>query len=543
MLSSVWPDPPKGGRRGPLARALDRFEQGFHRLSSHYGRVIGWCLNHRWLVSFAVIGLFVASLFVVTRIGTEFVPESDEGMVTVSLTLPEGSSSDYTAEKVRDAEALIRTLKDVSAIYSTVNGNEGSETNKAQIIATMVPADQRKSTSMSLGLEVRQVLGALAGVEVELGRGGGGGAESKPVQISVLGEDMNQLEVVARDLVEKLKGVKGLADLESSSARRQPAVVIEPRMEALADLGVSADQLIRNLRPLVSGEKIASWGEPGARTRFVVLRLSPEDRRSVEDLRNLRIPAGSDADGQARTVRLSQVADIREETAPQAIYRRDSDREVRISANITDRPLGAIIEDVTKLTTATTLTPGYRINVGGEAEDLSESFGYAVQALALAVIFIYLILASQFNSFIQPIAIMTSLPLSLIGVLLGLLVTGSTLNLFSIIGFITLMGLVTKNAILLVDHANTLAAEGLNMRESLIEAGKVRLRPIIMTTVAMIVGMLPLALGMGERASMAHAIIGGLISSTALTLLFVPVAISLLNSLRQRLWPGLGAGG
>lgn len=534
MLSSVWPDPPKSERRGWLTRALDRFEQGFMRVARHYGDLIGWCLDHRWIVSFGVIGIFLLSLLIVPRIGTEFVPESDEGMVSVGLTLPEGSSSDYTAEKVHEAEALIRKLPDVQAIYSTVNGNEGSQTNTAQITITMVPAAQRQSTSMSFSPLVREALSTLAGVDVEVGRGGGD-AQSKPVQVSILGEDMNVLERLADELSGRMRKVAGLTDLETSSAKRQPAVVIEPRMEALADFGVSADQLIGNLRPLVSGEKIASWGEPGARTRFVVLRLSEEDRRSVDDLKNLRIPASPGADGMPRMVRLSQLAEIREETAPQAIYRRDSDREVRVSANITDRPMGAVITDVTTLTTTTALPPGYRITIGGEAEDLAESFGHAVQALMLAVVFIYLILASQFNSFVQPLAIMTSLPLSLIGVLLGLLMTGSTLNLFSIIGFITLMGLVTKNAILLVDHANTLAGEGAGMRESLIEAGKVRLRPIIMTTVAMIVGMLPLAIGMGERASMAHAIIGGLVSSTALTLLFVPVSISLMNSLRVRL--------
>ncbi len=210
----------------------------------------------------------------------------------------------------------------------------------------------------------------------------------------------------------------------------------------------------------------------------MLVRLPEAGRERAAQLSELRVASSrTDADGRPILVSLDQVADVVDSVAPSAINRRDLQREVRISANVEGRALGEVVADLQREVAGLDLPPGYRVSFGGEAEDMAESFGYAVQALGLAVIFIYLILASQFGSFLQPLAIMTSLPLSLIGVLLGLLATGSTLNMFSIIGFIMLMGLVTKNAILLVDYSNQARARGLSLRESLAEAGQVRLRP------------------------------------------------------------------
>ena len=221
------------------------------------------------------------------------------------------------------------------------------------------------------------------------------------------------------------------------------------------------------------------------------------------------------------------------------INRRDLSREVNVSANVQGRPAGDAGRDLQAAIKGIELPPGYRFVFGGSTKDIAETTGYAAQALGLAVILIYLILASQFGSFLQPLAIMASLPMALIGVFGGLLVAHSTLNIFSAIGFIMLMGLVTKNAILLVDFANQARAAGKSLHDAIVEAGIIRLRPIVMTTMAMIFGMLPLALGIGEgaqqRAPMAHAVIGGLISSTLLTLLVVPVILSYLDGLSRRL--------
>ncbi|SCB38443.1 efflux RND transporter permease subunit [Rhizobium hainanense] len=540
MLSSVWIDRPAEGRKGRLRVLLDRFDKVFERIAHRYGVLIGWCLGHRAVISVCVLALFAGSLCLIPRIGMEFVPKSDQGMVAVGLTLPEGSSVDYTAAKIRQAEDVLRGYPDIKDLYSTVNSGDGGNTNEARIAASMVAPDKRSMTSVTIAPKLRDALSSVAGARIEVGQSGEvSGAQAKTIQISILGGDLSVLEDISRDMMTKLGKVAGIIDLESSADRKRPMLMVRLRADEAADLGISTATIERNLRPLVAGEKLTSWAHGGDESRYVAIRLPESGRRTVEDLAQIPIPVERSGGKGPATVPLSQVADITETLAPKTIIRRDGDREVRLSANLSGRPLADVVRAVQTIIDAETVPMGYRIAIGGEVDDMAESFGYAAQALILAVVFIYLILASQFGSFVQPVAIMTSLPLSISGVLIGLLVTGSTINIFSVIGFIMLMGLVTKNAILLVDHANKRRREGTSMHQSLIDAGIVRFRPIIMTTSAMIIGMMPLALGFGEggqeRASMAHAVIGGLVSSTALTLVFVPVALSLIESCRTML--------
>ncbi|ENN84375.1 nodulation protein NolG [Rhizobium freirei PRF 81] len=541
MLSSVWADRPASGRRGRLQAMLDRFDHGFERIAQRYGRMVGWCLAHRAVTFFCVLALFAGSLCLIPRIDTEFVPKSDQGMVSVSLTLPEGSSVEYTAAKIRQAEAILRQFPDIQDLYSTVNSGDAANTNEARITASMVPSDKRTMSSVTIAPKLREALSPVAAVKVEVGQPGDGtGSGSKTIQISIQGGDLNVLERLSQDMKARLGTIGGLIDLESSADKKRPMLMIRLRAVEAADLGISTATIENNLRPLIAGEKLTSWAYGGAESRYVAIRLPEAGRQTIDDLEQIPIPVErAGATGPAATVPLAQVADITETLAPQTIIRRDGDREVRLSANLNGQPLGVVVRDIQTVIGSMNLPAGYRIAIGGEADDMMESFGYAVQALMLAIVFIYLILASQFGSFVQPVAIMTSLPLSVSGVLAGLLLTGSTINIFSVIGFIMLMGLVTKNAILLVDHANKRRKEGASMKQSLIDAGTVRFRPIVMTTSAMIIGMIPLALGLGEggeeRASMAHAVIGGLLSSTALTLVFVPVALSLIESCRTML--------
>jgi len=271
----------------------------------------------------------------------------------------------------------------------------------------------------------------------------------------------------------------------------------------------------------------------------VNVQLPKESRQLASDLGNLTLSTSRRGpDGQLRMVPLRQVAELVETQSPQIIKRQDLQRRIGIYAGVEGRPSGDVGSDVQKIANEMLLPPGYRLAAAGQQEDMQDSFKAAVAALGLAVIFIYLILASQFASFTQPVAIMASLPFSLIGVLLALLVTRTTLNIFSIIGFIMLMGLVTKNAILLVDFANRSRRAGASLEDALKDAGQVRLRPILMTTAAMIGGMLPLALGLGEsgevQAPMGRAIIGGVITSTLLTLVVVPVLYTYLDRWHER---------
>jgi HAE1 family hydrophobic/amphiphilic exporter-1 len=329
------------------------------------------------------------------------------------------------------------------------------------------------------------------------------------------------------------------------------------RRDVASDLGVSITQIGSALRTLVAGQTVGNWRAPDDQTYDVNVRLAPEARNSAEDLQHLPFAVGTNADGSTRTVRLNQVAVVREGTGPNQINRRDLTREVSLSANADGRSAGEVSADIRARMEGISMPPGYSFKFSGATKDMAEAFGYAISALVLAIVFIYMILASQFKSFLQPLALMTSLPLTLIGVVVALLAFRSTLSMFSVIGVVMLMGLVTKNAILLVDFAIRARADsvapdgsvlpGLNRHDALLLAARVRLRPILMTTLAMIFGMVPLAFAMTEgsevRAPMGQAVIGGVITSSLLTLVVVPVVYCYMDDLGLWLRRFLGAGG
>jgi HAE1 family hydrophobic/amphiphilic exporter-1 len=351
----------------------------------------------------------------------------------------------------------------------------------------------------------------------------------------------------------KIVTIPGLVDLDSSIKPDKPTFEIEVRPQAASDQGFSVAQLASTLRTLVAGQTVGNWRAPNDQTYDVNVRLAPDARNAPADLERLPLAITSASDGTVRYARLNQLASIKAGVGPNQINRRDLSREVAINANVYQRASGEVSSDIKAALDKTAFPPGYSYQFGGSTKNMAESFGYAISALIMAILFIYMILASQFKSFLQPLALMTALPLTLIGVVLALLLFGSTLSMFSIIGVVMLMGLVTKNAILLVDFAIRVRREhtdeagvlqpGLPRNEALLMAARVRLRPILMTTLAMIFGMLPLAFALTEgseqRAPMGQAVIGGVITSSLLTLVVVPVAYSYLDDLAEwlkRLW-------
>lgn len=542
MLSSVWhdPDAKHDAKRGFVGRAIARFDRWFEGLAGRYRSLIYWTFDHRKTTIFVVVAMFVASLLLIPRIGAEFAPPADQGEVSVSLEAAEGSSLEYMAAKVDQVERALNEFAFVETIYSTINAGGARGFNQANVAVQLVPADARDiSTAASID-PVRQRLASIAGLTVSVGQSGSlSGGASKPLQLSILGDGDAELRRISDQITSALAAIPGATEIESSIENERPTLAIRVRREAASDLGVSIATIGDTLRPLVAGSAISVWNAPDGESYDVMVRLPATGRRDAAQLRDLTVSTGrTDEDGKPITVLLDQVADIVESTAPDSITRKDLSREVRVSSNIEGRALGDVTADLNAAIAGMDIPLGYRVSFGGDAQNLEESLSYALQSLVLAIIFIYIVLASQFGSFIQPVAIMMTLPLSLIGVLLGLFFAGSTLNMFSIIGFIMLMGLVTKNAILLVDYSNQLRREGKGLRDSLADAGAVRLRPIVMTTLAMIFGMLPMALALGEggeqRAPMAHAVIGGLISSTLLTLVFVPVVLTYLDAMALR---------
>jgi hydrophobe/amphiphile efflux-1 (HAE1) family protein len=532
MLSSVWHDPP-GSRfkRVPwLGRFMERVERGVDWIHVVYGRLLRWALGHRLAVLGIALGTFVASFFIVPLVGTEFIPEVDQSFISLRLNTPVGSSLEYTDGKVHEVEEALKNFPEILLAMTTVGTEEGR--NYARVNLKLVERASRDRSQKQLEKVIRDTLKPIPGVELSIGY-------DRPIWFNMLGPDPDTLPVLAREFAQKVARVPGIVDLETSDKAANPALSIRLYNDAAADLGVTVQQVGATIRPLLAGDTVSYWLGPDGQNYEVNVQLPRDGRRLASDLGNLYLTTNKRGpDGQMRMVPLRQVAEIAESTSPQIIKRQDLQRRVGIYANVEGRPSGDVGKDVQKAADEMTLPPGYRLQAAGQQQDMQESFQAALAALGLAIMFIYLILASQFASFTQPVAIMASLPFSLIGVFLALLMTGTTLNIFSIIGFIMLMGLVTKNAILLVDFANRSRRAGGALEASLQDAGQVRLRPILMTTAAMIGGMLPLALGLGDggeqQAPMGRAIIGGVITSTLLTLIVVPVIYTYLDQWSER---------
>lgn len=540
MLSSVWYDPAAHGRhgRGVFGRIATASERAFDAFAHAYGRVLRACLRRRWLVLLVAVGSFAGSFFLVPLIGVEFAPSSDLGETTVEIETPVGSSLDYTQAKMAQTEAAIRELPEVAYTYATINTGTTSGKNRGTVYIRLKPIGERTRSPAQLAEPIRQRLAVIPGVTASVVAPGVGGTQ-KQIQVSLQGRDLRELDRLSQRIMDTMHGIPGMVDVDSTLKAAKPTLSVQPDRDMASDVGIGTAQIAAALRPLFAGEQVSTWKAPDGESYNILVRLPAVDRTGRSDLDRIYLTTSRrDANGSPVIVPLSQVSDIKVSLGASQINRRDLQREVNLTANVQGRAAGDAGRDLQAALATMDLPPGYRVVFGGSTKDIAESSGYAGQALLLAVILIYLILASQFGSFLQPLAIMASLPLSLVGVFLGLLVAHSTLNIFSAIGFIMLMGLVTKNAILLVDFANQARARGVDLHEALVQAGIIRLRPIVMTTAAMVFGMLPLALGIGEgaqqRAPMAHAVIGGLISSTVLTLVVVPVILTYLDALGIR---------
>jgi hydrophobic/amphiphilic exporter-1 (mainly G- bacteria), HAE1 family len=534
MLSSVWHDPP-GSRfsRVPwLGKFMDGVEHVIEAIHGVYGSILEWALvNRKKVIAIALVSFF-ASFLVVPLVGTEFIPETDEGFLSLRLNTPVGSSLEYSDGKVKQVEEMLKGFPEIVLAMTTIGTQEGR--NYARINLKLTDRSDRKRSQKEIERAIRTAMKPIPGLEPSFGF-------DRAVWVNLLGPDPATLTTLINDFALKVGKVPGIADMETSEKAANPALSIRLNNDAAADLGINVQQVGATVRPLLAGDTVTYWLAPDGQNYEVNVQLSKDRRQLVSDLGNLYLTSNRvGPEGNPRMVPLRQVADIVETTSPQIIKRQELQRRVALYANAEGRPSGDVNSDVSKIIkeVTPTLPPGYRFDVGGQAKDMQESFQAALAALGLAIIFIYLILASQFASYTQPVAIMASLPFSLIGVFLALLLTGTTLNLFSIIGFIMLMGLVTKNAILLVDFANRARRSGKSLHDALLTAGQVRLRPIMMTTAAMIGGMTPLALGLGEggetQAPMGRAIIGGVITSTLLTLVVVPVLYTYLDAWAER---------
>ena len=518
MLSAYWGDPPGHHlvpKRG-LSLLLARFNGWFDHQADRYGRVIAWALHHRrWMALFAV-GSLVAAVALQMRFGgSAFMPVSDWGTVAIEVRTPSSSSLEYSRLKVEAAAALARTLPETKATNSYVNPGGG------RIYVDIGKSTQRERSAVDFAAALRQLTARLVGAEYVVLDDLNNGAQ-KPVQIRFTGTDSRRLLAITNGFMDQLRRVPGAVDVGLSQQDPQAELKIELDRGLANSLGISAADAAQALRVAFAGIEVGDWVDPSGETRDVAVRLRPEDRVDVGNIERLPIMVA----GTGRMVPLEQIATVTMGKGPSQIQHSDGKRTISVAANVQGRSSGEVTADALKLARAIAFPPGYGLELAGASRDQQEVFKEMSIALALGVALMYLILVMQFGSFTAPLAVMLSLPLSLIGVVAALLLTRGTLNLMSFIGVIMLMGLVAKNAILLLDAARTQEAQGVDREEALMAAGRKRLRPILMTTFALIAGMMPVAIGVGEGGEfyrpMAVSIIGGTITSTLLTLLVVP---------------------
>ena len=510
-----------------------------------YARLIGWALDHRLAMAAIAIWSFVGALYMQAKWGGfGFVPVSDRSEMYVTVDTPPGSSLEYTRVKIEEAVRTLSAHKEVAYTFATIGGasfgyggGTAGSVDVGQVYVKLVPKRDRALSQDQMGALVRPEVLRIGGATTAVYTNGFGGAAIKQIQVEVRGRDARTLQGIAERLDDSVAAISGAVDVALNTKGQKPELEVTVNRGVAGTLGVNIAQIALALRPAFAGLHSGDWVDPMGETRQVVVRLDPEARRRVVDLARLPITLGGGGAAPPAVIPLGQLATIRTGLGPAQITHLDRDNVVYVQSNVAGRSVGEVSRDIQAIIDRTPLPQGYTISQGGEVKDQRKVFASIFAALGLAVLLMYLILVVQFGSFLDPVAIMISLPLSLIGVVIALLITGSTLNIMSMIGVILLMGIVAKNAILLIDFAKWGQEQGMDRRSAIIEAGRVRLRPILMTTLALIAGMIPVALGIGEgadfRAPLGRAVIGGTITSTFLTLLVIPTIYDTFDAARE----------
>jgi len=553
MLSSVWPDPevegqahgpaapgaapPVRGKVNPIRRVAFAFNDWFERVADGYPRWLGWALDHRA----AVLGIASLSVvgagLIVPLLGFTWMPDFDGGEFNVNFRTTPGSRLEYTVERGREVAKFLRAQPEVDFTYTSIGGGFRGSPSNGQVFVKLKPKAERERSQEEIQTELRGALRNIPGVRANItGTPTIFGGFRQPISVNVQGPEPTRLKIAAEQVLATMEGVPGVAEPTSSEEGDIPQLDVRVDREQAWAAGLGIGSIATTLQPLFTGYQATEWEDAQGYSHDVIVVYPDSMRTSAEDVANIVVPSTNvdPRTGQPAMVSLSQVAEVRAGVGPQQIERSSLERQVSLSAGVLPGySMGDVADAVQVAIDSAGLPTGYRTVFRGDVQNLQETKGYVLEAVLLAVVFIYLILASLFGSFVQPLAIMLALPLSFIGVALALWLTRGTLNVMTMIGIIMLLGLVTKNGILLVDFANQQRSEGMDRREALLSAGRIRLRPIIMTTVAMIFGMVPLALAIGEgaeqRAPMGRAVIGGLITSTVLTLFVVPAVYTLLD--------------
>ena len=543
MLSAYWPDPhQEEHEKWWITKKLDQFNKWFDGLANNYRKLIGWALDHPKSMVLLAVASFVLAIAMpaLGLVGGGFFPLEDNAEVQMTVETPPGANLDYLRQKVDETFAITSKYPEVTYSFVTAGGASGAVDKASVYLKLRSKGDRLKDgqrDAETLAAVIREDVKRIGGSDISVFTNDFAGQE-KQISIELRGTDKAALQIVADQYLTALKTTRGAVDVALSTKGQKPELTVQVDRALAASLGLSVGQVAQAIRPAFAGLDAGDWVDPTNQTRKVMVRLAPEARARGTDLAQLPIALGQGAN--AQLVPLQQVARIRSELGPAIVNHLDRDNVIKVQGNIAGRSLSEVVADFEAKTAGIQLPSGVKRSSGGQVQQQNEVFGSIFIALGVAVALMYLILVVQFGSFLDPIAILISLPLSLIGVMGALAITGNTINLMSLIGVILLCGIVAKNAILLVDFAKWAREKnGMPLREALIEAGAIRLRPILMTTFALIAGMIPVALGRGEgaqfRAPLGVAVIGGVITSTVLTLLVIPTFYEIFDNMRTGL--------
>lgn len=509
---------------------LERF---FLNINTTYHQILTWSLNHKFLVLLLATITMFSSIAVVIVVGVGGEPRGDRGQYSVVIEAPQGISLQEMSRRVEMVEKIIREHPKTKDIFTTIGTTDGAA-NQASVLVNVGELNLSKGIMTELRPRLQMVPGLRVSLEEATGiRSKTATIAQRPIQLNIQGSEISELQRITNDIESKIRNIPGLVDLDNSFRGGKLELQYRVDRNQLARYQLSTLSIATLLRQMINGETATKFLD-GDDEVEVNVRLAKRDRSDPYELLNYQIPLSNGG-----RIPLSEVVDLVSETGPSQINRQDRTRQVVIAANIQKRSLGDVYQDIKNALKDYQLPTGYTIKYEGQFEQTQETFTHLFTALILAILFVYMILASQFNSFLHPLTIMLALPLAVIGGFYGLLFANRTFDMMAFIGLIMLMGLVTKNSILLVDFANQQKRKGKSTRDALIEAGKIRLRPILMTTFAMIFGMLPTAMGWGAaasfRVSLGVIVIGGLLSSTFLSLVIVPVAYEIFDVIKQKL--------
>lgn len=525
MVSAYWikAEDEAAPRQRYVQQLLDRFEAGFQSVREMYNSLMAWALERpKRIVAVGVISLGL-NLLLLPFVGTEFQPTYDSGEFSVNFKAPIGTSLQKTVALAKPLQQYISELPEINIVALNI-GNGRNPVNQGSLDIRMKPSNERERSMQQVMDELRARFGNVEGLKVTVvSNQGGGRGDSRPVQVALRGSNIKELKQYALQLADLLRQTPGATDVDISDSEEQPEIVVRLDHAKASELGLDATEVGKVVEMAVMGKSTSNSYTIGDNDYDIILQLAQSERTDINDVLNLRVSSSS-----GTFVRLGDIATVSYGSGPTRIEREDKQRQIVVYANTVGVSPGDLISKVrTEYIPELNMPPGYNYKMIGQADNMARSFNEVYKAVILAIVVVYMVLAAQFESFSQPLIIMASLPFAVIGAVLGLLVAGQTANMMSMIGFTMLLGLVTKNAILLIDYANQQREQGLALREAVLEACSLRLRPILMTTLSTILGMLPIALGIGEgaelRQSMGVVLIGGLTTSTLLTLVVVPL--------------------